>query len=148
MSLRIDHSLEIAAPAELVWQVLTDFEAYREWNPFVVAASCSLIVGEPMDMRVRVLPFMVQPQREWITSCEEGRGFCYAMSMEPGKLLRSRRCHEITPVDPAASRYESRFAIEGPLSGIVAGLLGSQLRRGFTEMSEEMKARAERLAKA
>jgi uncharacterized protein YndB with AHSA1/START domain len=27
--------IEIAAPAQRVWEILTDFAAYRQWNPFM-----------------------------------------------------------------------------------------------------------------
>jgi uncharacterized protein YndB with AHSA1/START domain len=146
--LRIDHTCEIEAPAEGVWRVLTDFEAYGEWNPFVVAAKSRLEVGAAMDMRVRVLPFMTQSQREWITSVEPGVGFCYGLAPRGAGALSSERCHRITAEGPNRCRYESRFAIDGWLSGIIGGLLGRQLRRGFTEMSAAVKARAESLARA
>jgi uncharacterized protein YndB with AHSA1/START domain len=31
--------IEIQAPAERVWAVLTDFGAYHEWNPFIYQAA-------------------------------------------------------------------------------------------------------------
>lgn len=34
--------IEVNASAAQVWQVLTDFQAYPEWNPFIISA-----VGEP-----------------------------------------------------------------------------------------------------
>ena len=33
--MRIEFMREVEAPKELVWSVITDFEAYAEWNPFV-----------------------------------------------------------------------------------------------------------------
>lgn len=146
MALRIDHESEIEAPADVVWQVLTDFAAYGEWNPFVVSAESALEVGAPMDMRVRVLPFLPQRQREWVTEVEPGRGFCYGLAPTRGAALRSRRCHRVTPLDEGRCLYESRFAIEGWLSVVVAALLGRQLRRGFAEMFAAVKIRAESLA--
>jgi len=146
MALRIDHEDEIAAPADVVWRVLTDFAAYGEWNPFVVSAESALEVGAAMDMRVWVLPFLTQRQREWVTEVEPGRGFCYGLAPTMGGALRSRRCHLVTPIDAGRCRYASRFAIEGWLSGVVAGLLGSRLRRGFGEMFSAVKTRAEALA--
>jgi len=35
MSVTISTSVDIHAPAQAVWDVLTDFAAYGEWNPFM-----------------------------------------------------------------------------------------------------------------
>jgi hypothetical protein len=40
-------AVEIAAPIDVVWRVMTDLPRYREWNPFVVAI-------EPVDGAFRV----------------------------------------------------------------------------------------------
>ncbi|WP_280314638.1 SRPBCC family protein, partial [Nocardia abscessus] len=47
-------AVDIDAPADLVWQVITDFPRYGEWNPFVPECRSSLVPGEPIDMLVRV----------------------------------------------------------------------------------------------
>ena len=39
MSKTLVSEITIAAPANAVWEVLTDFAAYREWNPFIVEAA-------------------------------------------------------------------------------------------------------------
>jgi len=41
-----------AAPAE-VWSVLTDFSAYRDWNPFIVDAVGSAEVGARLTLRMQ-----------------------------------------------------------------------------------------------
>ena len=43
-------TVEITAPAEQVWDVLVDFERYREWNPFCVEAEGILALGEPLPL--------------------------------------------------------------------------------------------------
>jgi len=146
MSFRIDHTHEVAAPAEVVWEVITDLPRYGEWNPFVVAASSSLEVGAPIDMRVRVLSFMTQSQRETISHMEPGRSYCYGLARGRVAALYSERCHVVTPTGPGRCRYESRFLLSGWLSPLVAGLLGRSLRRGFTAMSAAVGRRAESLA--
>src|SRR5262245_39158653 len=35
LSITISTTVEIDAPKQLVWDVLTDFSAYREWNPYM-----------------------------------------------------------------------------------------------------------------
>jgi hypothetical protein len=140
---RIEHDLAVAASAERVWQVIVDLERYGEWNPFVVACRSSLVVGEPIEMHVRVLPWFAQPQRETIFEHEAGRRLCYGVSGGALGALASRRCHEVTATGPARARYVSRFALSGPLMPLVRGLLGGRLRAGFSAMSLAIQRRAE-----
>jgi hypothetical protein len=145
MPLVIEHDLRVHAPAARVWDVVSDLASYPEWNPFVVKCSSTLAVGDPIQMRVRVLPFWAQPQRERILEHEPGRLLCYGLTDTPLGALASRRCHEVSAEGPASCRYVSRFALSGWLSPIVSGLLGRQLERGFTAMSTALVARAEGL---
>ena len=55
----IDKTLEIEAPAATVWQVLTDFAAYGQWNPFVPECRCELKPGGAIEMQVQL---MAKPQ--------------------------------------------------------------------------------------
>lgn len=139
----IEHDLAVDAPAERVWSVIVDLDRYPEWNPFVVACRSSLRVGEPIDMRVRVFPSFAQPQRETIFEHEPGRTLCYGVPANALGALASRRCHHVTALGPARSRYVSRFALSGWLAPVVRGLLGGRLRAGFTAMSTAIQARAQ-----
>ena len=40
--------VEIAAPAAYVWDVLTDFAHYPQWNPFTVRVETTLELGAPV----------------------------------------------------------------------------------------------------
>ena len=138
----IEHDLEVAAPAERVWSVVCDLARYPEWNPFVVSCASTLEIGDPIRMRVRLLGF-AQPQREQILAHEPGRMLCYGLAPSRLGALVSRRSHEVVALDPARTRYVSRFALSGWLSPLVALLLGRRLRAGFTAMSTALKARSE-----
>ena len=141
--MRIEHVLEIDAPAERVWQVIVDLDRYPEWNRFVVSCRSSLVVGEPIDMRVRVLPFFAQPQRETIFEHLPGRRLCYGVPRNPTGALESRRCHHVEALGPARTRYISRFQLSGWLAPVVRLLLGRRLEKGFTAMSHGIQTRAE-----
>jgi hypothetical protein len=141
----VKHLLEIAAPATVVWEVITDLPSYPAWNPFVVACRSTLDVGAPISMRVRVLPFWAQPQREWIITHEPGRRLCYGVRGMPFGSLVSSRCHEVRSSGPQSTLYESRFELGGWLAPVVERLLGRRLAQGFQEMSEAIRHRAEEL---
>jgi uncharacterized protein YndB with AHSA1/START domain len=142
---KLVHTVEIAAPAERVWQVICDLDRYPEWNPFVVACRSSLRVGDRIDMRVRVFPFFAQPQHETILEHEPGRRLCYGLPRRGSGALVSRRCHEVEAQGAARTRYVSRFELEGWMEPVVRRLLGGRLAEGFAAMSAAIGQRAESL---
>jgi uncharacterized protein YndB with AHSA1/START domain len=46
--------IQIDAPAERVWELLTDFASYPQWNPFIRNISGQPATGE--RLRVRLVP--------------------------------------------------------------------------------------------
>ncbi|MDO3645900.1 SRPBCC domain-containing protein [Nocardia mangyaensis] len=141
MALVIDETIEIDAPAEKVWEVLTDFEHYGEWNTFCVEAASTLVPGDPIDMRVR-LGTNTRAQREWIRTHTPGTEFSYTMKPVALGALHSRRSHTVVALGPNRSRYESRFTLAGWLSPVVVLALGKHLRAGFGAMTAGVGERA------
>jgi len=142
MAFELDESRRIEAPVALVWSVITDLSAYPEWNPFVVAAHSSLVVGDPIQMRVRLMPPLVQPQREIIFECVLEQRLVYGLD---GAAIRSRRAHELESAGDDATRYRSHFRLAGRLEPLTRWLLGRRLTTGFQSMTRELALRAEAL---
>jgi hypothetical protein len=46
-------AVDIDAPAGAIWQVLTDFAAYPEWNPFIRRIAGELRVGARLEVTVQ-----------------------------------------------------------------------------------------------
>ena len=49
----IHTEIEIHAPAEQVWNLLTDVERFIEWNPFIWRASGTIKCGERLTVEIR-----------------------------------------------------------------------------------------------
>ncbi|HEX4852590.1 SRPBCC domain-containing protein [Arenimonas sp.] len=142
----IDKTLEIEAPAATVWQVLTDFAAYGQWNPFVPECRCELKPGGAIEMQVQLMA-KPQFQREFVREVQPGQGFSYSMKPAPLGLLSSFRSHRIEPLGPTRCRYTSHFELRGPMRHLVLALFRGALEKGFAGMSAGVKQRAESLAK-
>jgi hypothetical protein len=138
------HSIiDIAAPAERVWQSLTDFEDYPRWNPFIRYLTGELTVGVPLvvylafqDGRIRRLDAQVaaiEPEREirWMGRLEKP----YAFDLE--HALR------IEPLDEGSARFSQQVAFRGLLAPFWMRVLQKRLQRGFSEMNQALKEQLE-----
>jgi hypothetical protein len=144
MSFVIDRTVEINAPADFVWEVLTDLPRYGEWNPFVVECRSSLKPGEAIDMKVR-LGGRLQAANEVMLAFEPKRHFAYRMKPVPPGALSSRRTHDLEPLGAERCRYVSHFELNGWLMPLVRALMGRHLNAGFAGMTDGVRQRAEQL---
>ena len=74
----ISEKVDIAAPASIVWEILTDLEKYPDWNPFCVECSSTLEMGAAVNMKLKSY---VNAGPEYFDNCE------YVCAFEPNKLL-------------------------------------------------------------
>jgi uncharacterized protein YndB with AHSA1/START domain len=47
--------VEIDAPIDRVWRVLTNIEGYGDWNPFMPKVKTTLEIGDPIHLSVRLV---------------------------------------------------------------------------------------------
>jgi uncharacterized protein YndB with AHSA1/START domain len=146
MPLTSHQSLEIKAPPDRVWQVITDLSRYAEWNRFVPRAESSLRPGDSIVMQVQIFDGFAQRQKETIFENVALEKLCYGVRL-PAGALRSRRCHHLSASGTDSTEYRSEFELAGWLSPVVAALMGRRLQRGFEEMAEDLQRQAEQLTR-
>ncbi len=61
MTAELKTFVDMAAPRERVWQVLTDLPAYAEWNPFITRAEGAFVEGSRLAVSVPPVNAFVQP---------------------------------------------------------------------------------------
>ena len=120
MKFTIDKTVDIDAPASIVWEVITDLAAYPQWNPFCVECESTLKPGDPIDMRVK-LAGRPQKQREWMKEHIPGKRLAYAMKPVPAGALSSGRSHEVKSIGHDRTRYQSHFELRGWMMPLVRG---------------------------
>lgn len=133
----------IQASAERVWSILTDFDAYPEWNPFI-----RWVRGEPrVDARLeaRIQPsgargmtfrptvLVANPNRElrWL-----GR------ILFPGVFDGEHR-FVIQPIGQDTVLFQQSEQFRGVLVPLLRSSLDRDTRRGFAEMNAALKVRSE-----
>ena len=123
---------DIAAPAERVWQVMSDTERWHEWTPSVTSVQRlgggNLAVGSRAVIRQPRFP----PALWEVTAIEPGTSFTW-VSRAPG--LRVVGHHW---VEPMAGGSRATLSLE--LEGVLGGLWG-RATRNITERYLALEAR-------
>lgn len=145
MALTLRTEIEIAAGAESVWDILTDFPSFPRWNPFI--RSIDGVLAPRARLRVRIQPpgGRALTFRPTVLRVEDGRHFSWrGRTLLPG-LFDGEHAFTIEPAAPGRVRFVHSEVFRGLLVPLLAGTLRTTTRQGFEQMNVALKARAEAL---
>ncbi|EFQ82331.1 hypothetical protein HMPREF0063_12493 [Aeromicrobium marinum DSM 15272] len=139
-------TVEIDAPAAVVWDVLVDFAAYPQWNPFTVVAASTLEIGSPIDLTLPAYDGSggLFDTREFIRIVDPPRHLRYDNDGQIPGVLGSRD-QWVTDLGPGRSSYVTTDTISGELADTAMELTGEWMQSGFDAVAHALKARAERV---
>jgi hypothetical protein len=149
-ALTVSEVIEIAAPARIVWQILTDMPRYNEWNPFCIRAVSTLEMGAAVEMTLvnYVAPGTLAPNCEFICAFEPERMISWELPHSEVWPYPARRDQVIEATGPNSCRYFSTDAFLGANGIHVQRFAGPWVKRAFDDSARALKARAEMMAAA
>lgn len=134
--------IDIAAPPEKVWSVLTDFSAYAAWNPFLTSAQGVLRVGSRLTIRLAPPGKPAVTVRPVIQELAPPRRLAWkGFALAPG-FFDGEHCFDIEAV-AGGSRLTHSERFSGVFAALVEPLLLDATRHGFVSMNNALKLRAE-----
>lgn len=90
--------ITIDATPEEVWDVLTDFHAYRDWNPFIIEARGAVAVGERLELRMEAAGGRSMTIRPTVTRAAPGHVLEWLGSLGVRGLFDGRHRFELETV--------------------------------------------------
>ncbi|MEZ5059144.1 MAG: SRPBCC domain-containing protein [Saprospiraceae bacterium] len=137
--MQIRTEIQINATPEKVWNVLTDFSAYPEWNPFVKKLEGEVEVGKVikvalpgMNFKPLVLKFETNKELRWL-------GHLFFKGLFDGE-------HSFTLIDnqDGTTTFIHAENFAGILVPVFKKMLLNDTKPGFEKMNEALKERVER----
>ncbi len=139
----IKNSIEIDASPERVWQVLTDFEQYPQWNPFMRRISGSIEEGSRLEVTMGASGKSTMTFRPVLLKVQDNREMRWLGRLLLPKIFDGEHSFAIEPINQNRVRFTQSEKFSGLLLPIFARSMDADTQRGFAEMNKALKARAE-----
>jgi len=137
-------TVEIDAPASVVWEILTDLPRYGEWNPFCIKAESTLEIGAPIVMHLT--NFWSQDiaiNTEYVCANDPERMLSWQLGWQADWPYAARRDQLVTALGPDRCTYQSINAFFGDTGTHVMRFASPWVKAAFDNTARALKTRAE-----
>ena len=136
--------IEIQASAQRVWQLLTDFGSFPQWNPFIRRAKGNVRVGERLEVNIQPSGASGMTFRPTVLKAESNRELRWLGHLLIPGLFDGEHIFTIEPLGTNRVRFVQREIFTGLLVPLFTKGLDTKTRRSFEEMNRALKVRAEK----
>jgi hypothetical protein len=141
----VRNSVEIEAPTAAVWQVLTDFPRYPDWNDFIQRVEGRPVRGSRLKMAMALPGRGLRTLKSRVLEAKPQQELCWrSRTGLPGILDRQHR-FALEELPGHRCRLTQSESFTGLFRALVSQDLLDRIDRGFTAMNFALKIRAENL---
>ena len=147
MAKQLHAEVEIEATPDRVWAVLTDFAAYRDWNPFVVRAAGQPVLGARLELRMRLAGGRTTTFRPEVLEADPAHRLRWLGRLLLPGLFDGEHTFTLQPAGPGRTRLTQHEEFRGLLAPLVLRRIAQSTLTSFHEMNRALKNRAEQPAR-
>lgn len=137
MTKEIKTSIIIQASTETIWNILTDFESYPTWNPFIQSIQGDVQVGNKISIQLQGMKF--KPK---VLVFKENTEFRWLGHLGFKGLFDGEHSFVLTPKSNDVTLFEQNETFNGSLVPLFSKSL-NKTKIGFEQMNQKLKERAE-----
>ena len=143
MAKQLNAEIEVQASPDRVWEVLTDFAAYPQWNPFIVQATGQAAPGSRLELKMRPSGGRTTTIRPEVLEADPGRKLRWLGRVLVPGLFDGEHSFTIQPTGPGRVRLTQHEEFRGLLAAPVLALIAKPTLEGFHQMNQALKSRIE-----
>lgn len=136
--------IEIEATDEQVWQILTNFTNFPQWNPFLRRASGEIEVGAKLEVEIQPPDGRAMTFKPSLLKVEPNRELRWLGHLIMPGLFDGEHIFTIESVDTNRVKFIQREEFRGVLAALMLRFIGENTRRGFEAMNQALKDKAEK----
>ena len=134
--------VDIDAPPDRVWGVLTDLAAYPAWNPFIVRAEGTVETGRRLTRRMQPAGGRAMTLRPRLVEVTVPRRLRWRGTLGVPGLMDVEHTFDLEPRG-SGTRLIHQETFRGLLVPLTAASLDRNTLPAFVAMNEALKSRAE-----
>jgi len=135
--------IEINAPPQAVWNVLTAFDQYEEWNP-VMEISGTPAEGDRLTVVLTLPERKPQPFKPKVLVADEPAELRWQGHLFVSGLYDGEHWFDLTPLEEGRrTRLTHAETFRGVLVGFINRRIGKEVEAAFEEMNAALKERVE-----
>ncbi len=142
---QIETEINIAAPPSTVWKILTDFEAYPQWNSFIKSISGTIAEGQTLTVIIKPPGSKVMTFKPVVLRCDAPTEFRWKGKTLYKGILDGEHYFILRATAEGHTRLVHGEVFTGLFAGLISGLLDATTS-GFEAMNQGLKERCERQA--
>jgi hypothetical protein len=143
MAKQLMTSIEIDAPQNVVWEILTEFERFDLWNPFIRSIDGKAAPGNKLTIKIKPPGGNIMTFRPVVLAAEPGKELRWlGRVLFPG-IFDGEHRFQIELLGDRRVRFVHSEKFSGLLVSLFWRSLDTQTRRGFEEMNQALKLRSE-----
>lgn len=136
--------IEIRASAEKVWDLLTDFKNFEQWNPFIRKIEGTPALGTEIKIHLYTTGGKSRTYQPKITKLEPFKELrWFGKSTIPG-VFNGERIFVLEPIERTQIRFIHKEIFTGLLVHLVGNRLDKDMYSSFISMNEALKKTAEK----
>ncbi len=133
----------IKAPTKKVWQILTDFKSYPDWNPFVRSLKGLPKAGETIEVNLQVPSGKAMVFKPKILRFDESRELRWIGHLLFPGLFDGEHTFRLMENNDGTCTLQHYERFRGILVPLMRKMLDSNTLEGFRLLNEAIKNRSE-----
>lgn len=137
--MKLETSIMIDAPVTQVWEVFVDFKKYPEWNPFVLAIDGEVAKNEQIAITLPTMNF-----KPTVLKFDEASELRWLGKLWMKGIFDGEHYFQFKAIDENRTQFIHDELFKGILVPLMLKQLNGSIKKGFEEMNQTLKTRAEK----
>ncbi|MFV0321878.1 MAG: SRPBCC family protein [Alphaproteobacteria bacterium] len=135
----------INQPMDKVWEILTDFDSYPKWNPFIVSCEGQLKKGEKFSVSIKPEGQKPMGMKPVIIHLTQGESFIWHGKMFFPCVFEGKHSFALEKISDNQTRFIQSEKFSGIFATPILKMVGKSTVKGFEAMNQALKQQCEKM---